>query len=548
MPRRIIPAALNQPSADGAEGLSITVRSLIAEAQALSTRLAALNEVTVAMQRSTDLEQLLLVMADQARWVIDFQRCTVTSLERGTLHQRVLRSASQASAPSDEPLYHRPAIERVLQQGYALVQHSIPPDDNPPPEARSALLLPIFDREQAIGTLNFYSAAGKPYSQHDLRIATALAMQVSAILQNARLILAVTHARDELHTVLESIGDGVVVLDLNGNVLLANRALRTIAPELPENMVGQPLPGLLSDATDSKQVFAHTTVQPAQQSLSTVAVGENTNGIAELSNGRHIAWASTPLRKAGKVEGLVLTVRDVTAQVELEQLREDMLRMLVHDFRTPLTSIIMGVDLLDYYHADGEAEGHAIMTGVVRNSAHRLLGQVNLLLDVSKLEAGRLELERSLVDLDEIAASALAAVGPLAKSAEQQLELRVASELPQISGDRELLRRVLDNLLGNACKFTPQGGQIAIGAQLDAASAEVELWVSDTGPGIPEQDREQIFEKYGQLRSARQRSGTGLGLAFCRMVAEAHGGRIGVRPGPAKGSIFWLRLPLTAPA
>ena len=551
MPRRTIsPSALSQPAADGHEVLSATVRSLIAEAQALSTRLAALNEVTVAMQRSTDLDQVLQVMVDQARWVLDFQRCTVISLDQGTLHQRVLRSVPQSGGESDETLYHRPAIERVLQQGYALAQHTIPPDDNPPPEARSALLLPLFDREQAIGTLNFYSSVGKPYSQHDLRIATALAMQVSAILQNARLILAVTHARDELHTVLESIGDGVMVIDMSGTILLANRALRTLAPQLPDTMLGQSLISLLSTPYDGQMLIAHTTPEAMQQSLGGLVHGENakakTDGVAELSSGQHIAWASTPLRKAGQVAGLVLTVRDVTAQVALEALREDMLRMLVHDFRTPLTSIIMGVDLLGYYHADGEQEGHAAMTNVVRNSAYRLLAQVNMLLDVSKLEAGRLELERQPLSIDEVAAAALTAIGPLAKSTDQRLQLLLADELPSISADHELIRRVLDNLLGNACKFTPKGGQITLGAIFDAQASEVEMYVRDTGPGIAEQDRERIFEKYGQLRSAHQSSGTGLGLAFCRMVVEAHGGRIGVRGAFAGGSIFWFRLPLVA--
>jgi PAS domain S-box-containing protein len=371
-------------------------------------------------------------------------------------------------------------------------------------------------------------------------------MQVSAILQNARLFAEVTKARDEMQTILESIGDGVLVLDLEGNVLLINRALHALLPQLAETMVGQSIFAAISAASSEQPLVTVTTGQSIalqiEELLSGIKAGQQ--GIVPLNDGRYLAWVGTPLRRGGQNEGIVLTVRDVSAQIELEQLREDMLRMLVHDFRTPLSSISMGIELISAYHREGATEQHEAMVDVVRNSAGRLIQQINLLLDISKLEVGRLMIEIEECTLQPLVAAALQAISPLANAANQSLETALPTDLPAIKADAELLRRVFDNLLANACKFTPDGGRIVVGAFVDADTAEVELWVRDTGPGIPEHEQARIFEKYAQLKASHRRTGTGLGLTFCRLVVEAHNGKIGVRNAPSGGSIFWLRLPL----
>jgi PAS domain S-box-containing protein len=544
MPRRLSQSrSVNFPSSPTEDNVSVTVRALLAEAQALSVRLAALNEVSVAMQRSTSRDKVLQVMADQARWVLDFQLCTIV-MEDEKLHQQILRSTPEVQV---DPIgCHLSVIRRVIRQRYALIQSKIPPEDNPPPEMQSAMILPLFDREQVMGTLNFYATKANQYRQEDLRIATALAMQVSAILQNARLFAEVTKARDEMQTILESIGDGVLVLDLEGNVLLINRALHVMLPQLAETMVGQSIFAAISAASSVQPLVSTTAGQGIALQIEELLTGTKAGqqGIVPLNDGRYLAWVGTPLRKAGQNEGVVLTVRDVSAQIELEQLREDMLRMLVHDFRTPLSSISMGIELISAYHREGATDQHEAMVNVVRNSAGRLIQQINLLLDISKLEVGRLMLEIEEFSLQPLVATALQSISPLASTANQSLEIALPKGLPPIKADPELLRRVLDNLLANACKFTPDGGRIVVGAFVDNDSCEVELWVRDTGPGIPEHEQARIFEKYAQLKASHRRNGTGLGLTFCRLVVEAHNGKIGVRNAPSGGSIFWLRLPL----
>jgi signal transduction histidine kinase len=533
-------------AASSPEQLTDTVRALLAEAQALSTRLATLNEVAVAMQRSADTGAMLQVMANQARWVLDFQLCAIVERDGAGYRYQVLRS----SLPLEEPrrAFHSCAIDQVLCQGHALIVAELMPDDDPPPGMRSAMLLPLYDREQVIGTLNFYTGGSQRYSQDDLRVATALAMQVAAILRNARLFAEVRRARDELHIVLESISDGVLVVDQHSRLVLINRAMRLLLDLPSKEVAGRRLLWLLSaTAVDGTRLLPRDSLRQVlagfkQAADNATPVPGLLSGSVQLADGRCLAWVCAPLVALGPPEGYVVTIRDVSVQVALERLRDDMIQMLVHDLRTPLTSIIMGLDLLPLYQQSGSQEAQMETLDRTRQAARGLLEQINLLLDMSKLEAGKMELERMSCSLPPLANAVFGVVESIARANRQSLRLAIPGDLPEFPADMNLLQRVLENLVSNACVYAPAGSEIILGAQYDEHQRQVEIWVQDAGPGIPADMREQIFEKYGQVRST-SRKGTGLGLTFCRLVVEAHGGRIAVTDAPDRGSIFSFRLP-----
>jgi len=537
-------------AASSAEELSNTVRSLLAEAQALSARLAALNEVAVAMQRSTDTSAMLQVMASQARWVIDFQLCALVERHGAGYRYHVLRS----SRPLEEPtrVFHRRAIEQVLHEGHVLMVADLSSEDDAPPGMRAAMLLPLYDREQVIGTLNFYTGTSQRYSPDDLRVATALSMQVAVILRNARLFATVTRTRDELHTVLESISDGVLVIDQHGRIVLINHAMRALIGQSAAKIDGRRLLWLLRvPGVDGTRLLSRATLhlvlarfqQHADSATNLDTAPQPLNGTLVLTDGRHLAWVCAPLVALGPSEGYVITVRDVSAQVALEQLREDMTQMLIHDLRTPLATIIMGLDLLPLDQQFGDPQTQAKTFARTQRAAQHLLSQVNLLLEVSKLESGRMELEQEGCAFPALAQAAISTVEVIADSKNQRLLLALAADLPEFLADSGLLRRVLENLLSNACKFAPSRSDIVLGAHYERQQQQIEIWVQDAGPGVPLDMREHVFEKYGQVR-ATARAGTGIGLTFCRLVVEAHGGLIGVRDAPGGGSVFWLRLPL----
>jgi signal transduction histidine kinase len=232
---------------------------------------------------------------------------------------------------------------------------------------------------------------------------------------------------------------------------------------------------------------------------------------------------------------------------ELEALRDSLTHMIVHDLRTPLTSLLTGLQTLQAMSELDEFQTEMVTMSV--RGGETLLGMINDLLDISKMESGSLSLERTDVDLRALAQRCLAQVEYLAREKELELELEVPAALPALEADEDKLRRTLVNLLGNSIKFTLQGA-VTLAIRHEPADATICCAVRDTGEGIPQEAFEKIFEKFGQVesRKAGRKMSTGLGLTFCKMVAEAHGGRIWVESELGLGSVFTVAIPVTAPA
>jgi signal transduction histidine kinase len=230
---------------------------------------------------------------------------------------------------------------------------------------------------------------------------------------------------------------------------------------------------------------------------------------------------------------------------ELETLRDSLTHMVVHDLRTPLTSLTYGLQLM---HRMGELnETQTECLDISLKGAHTLLNMINDLLDISKMEAGSLQLQYRKLIPAEVAAHSMRQVEELAQEANLVLECQAPDELPVFAGDEDKLRRILVNLLGNAIKFTPRNGRVTLRCEREGESA-LRFSIIDTGEGIPAEAFDKIFEKFGQVegRQAGHRMSTGLGLTFCKMAVEAHGGQIGVQSTLGQGSTFWFTIPLRA--
>jgi two-component system sensor histidine kinase/response regulator len=225
---------------------------------------------------------------------------------------------------------------------------------------------------------------------------------------------------------------------------------------------------------------------------------------------------------------------------EVERLRDEMRNMIVHDLRTPLTAVIVGVEMLQRHGALNE-EQRELMT-LAAGGGRTLLAMVNDLLDVEKIESGAAQLQYVELSADALVAGALEQVSPLAVEGQIELITEIASGLPQFSGDEKKLTRTLVNLIANAIKFTSGGTVTVIASQ--EKKENIRFAIRDTGVGIPAAAFDRIFEKFGQLDS--RRAGTGLGLAFCKLAVEAHGGSIQVESTPGTGSTFSFSIPLRA--
>lgn len=229
---------------------------------------------------------------------------------------------------------------------------------------------------------------------------------------------------------------------------------------------------------------------------------------------------------------------------ELEKQRDDLTHMIVHDLRTPLTSVIAGMQTMEMV-GDLNADQQD-MASIAISGGETLLGMINDLLDVEKMESGSMQLDYAVLDADELVAAAASQVASLAGSKNLTLVRQIVPDLPPFSGDENKLRRILVNLLGNAIKFTPAGGTLTVEVRPGETGQCLVFSVSDTGEGIPPEAFERIFEKFGQVESRQggRMMSTGLGLTFCKLAIEAHGGHIGVESVPGEGSTFSFTIPL----
>lgn len=229
-----------------------------------------------------------------------------------------------------------------------------------------------------------------------------------------------------------------------------------------------------------------------------------------------------------------------------EAARDELTHMIVHDLRTPLTTVIMGLDWLQRLGDDPQRqENRQRFLNNARTSAERLIRMINDLLDVNRLEAGRLHPHYAATDITQLLKERAAAYTPLAESDQKQITVQSNAPLPLVPTDAPLLERVLDNLIGNALKYTNGDGQITLAARRQGG--QVIISVADNGEGIPLAYQPHIFDKFVQVIDEDGqpiRKGTGLGLTFCRLVIEAHQGHIWVESQPEQGSTFYFTLPI----
>jgi signal transduction histidine kinase len=230
---------------------------------------------------------------------------------------------------------------------------------------------------------------------------------------------------------------------------------------------------------------------------------------------------------------------------ELEALRDSLTHMIVHDMRTPLTSLLTGLQTLEGMGELNETQAECL--GMSIQGGQSLLRMINDLLDISKMESGSLQLECAELNVGDLVLQAFQQVAQLAAEKRIALVKEISPDLPSLYADDEKLLRTLVNLLGNAIKFVPRGGAVTLSARLSDREKAVLFSVSDTGEGIPGEAFDRIFDKFGQVetRSAGRRMSTGLGLTFCKMAVEAHGGRIWVESELGRGSTFSFVIPLS---
>jgi signal transduction histidine kinase len=316
---------------------------------------------------------------------------------------------------------------------------------------------------------------------------------------------------DHLQAVLASLSEGVIVADGERRVILMNPAARGLL-SLPARGEEQ-----------SIDLFADELL-PASE--------------------RVIRSYSAPVRdEGGQVLGTVTVLRDATRDQELDRLKSEFLAVVSHELQTPLTAIKGALELvLDDDSGQLSRVQRRFLETIERNST-RLVGLVGDLLDLSRLEAGRVELEPQPLNTQSLVRGALVAVSNLFEARGTVVRVDVPESVPPILGDRRRVEQILTNLLANAAKYTPNGGVVEVAAA--SVNGHVTLSVADNGPGVPESERDIVFDKFYRGRDTLQRgeAGSGLGLAIVKSLVELHGGSVRIEESAPRGARFVVELP-----
>jgi PAS domain S-box-containing protein len=524
--------------------------------------LAALLAISQTATQSLETDKILNDTLDKSLEILDFDVGYIRTLdaEKKNLIVRVARGLSSpeflsTSFPMDSP---DPIVGKIV---FKTQKPYIGTDIRKDPmfQARtmekegviSLAMVPIVSKQRAMGFIAVGSKKLHKFTKREVRLLVAFSSQLGSALENAQLYDEVNKEKAYIENLVDNAGDAIISTDVEDRILTWNHGAEVIFGYSREETVGQSLTILL----------------PAQRTgeLEEIRDKVRLTGVIRNLEVRRIrkdgiiieaSLAVSPIRdKDDNVIGFLHLARDVTEKKRYEQRLKELDKMksafvsnVSHELRTPLTAIKASADnMLDRLIGDLNGKQVGYLTRIKSNS-DRLARLINDLLDLSTIEAGKIDLRPANLPLVTLVKEAAESLRPVA--AEKLINLTVMSADPGIIAwaDRDKVVQVLMNLIGNALKFTPTGGKVTIAVTKNSA-AWMQISVTDTGPGIPAEEVNKVFARFYQIGQAgtQKTQGTGLGLAISKALVEMHGGKIWVESEAGKGSIFSFTLPAEQP-
>ncbi len=400
---------------------------------------------------------------------------------------------------------------------------------------RQVACFPVPIKDEKTGMLIAVNPSSGVFSPDERQFLQGAADLIGTALWHFSLVTQLQNAYTQYRELFNDTLEWIFITDLQGKIVEANRRVKEALNYRWED--------LRAGALSISEVH-HLPLDLLPEEL------------ANIPSEPPLSYESTAFSKDGRsvpvqvyVRRIIMNSRphlqwimlDMTERKRLDQLRNDLLDIIYHDIRSPLGNIVSGVGLLQEMCVEQEtAKG---VLGILKRSADRIRRLTDNLLDVGRLESGKAVLNLSRVHPAELIEQAVAAIEPTAQIRHRRITVKVPDALPEVECDADMIQRVLINLLDNAIKHTHADVEIEIGADM-AGRDKVAFWVRDDGPGISPEVQERIFDKYARVSTGVR--GLGLGLAFCRMAVEAHGGKIGVESEPGDGSKFYFTLPIAA--
>ncbi len=554
------------------EELAHTLQDLTEERD----RFEALYQITRELSTSLDLDRILSEALSLINRAIGISQGAILLLdhETGRLIFRSALGRARALARSGELTAYRPGYGlagKVIETRQPRIVPDLAYDPDwittkDTPERRSALAVPLITGEDALGALLLFHPDPDYFSEDHLKMVTAAATQIATAINNAELYRLITDQAQRLgvmfrtqaaetsknQAILRGITDGVLVLDPDRNIVLVNPKAAEILNLDAAKLENQPIAwslgqSRLQEESELIRLFYHNLLK----ALEAIEAGERAAEFRFVTGKKAVTVALAPVTITGEeLPSIVAVLRDISREVEIDRLKNEFISTVSHELRTPMTSIKGYADLL----VSGSSQVGELnptqrrFVQVIQSNANRLHGLVNDILEISRIETGRVKLELASLDLSKIIEEvAVSFEGQMVKKF-LHLSLNLPQNLPPVYADQARVTQILVNLVGNAWQYTPEGGHIIIHASV-VDDQFVQVDVEDTGIGIVEEDIAYVFDRF--FRSERTEvqvvDGTGLGLSITRMYTEMLGGKIWVKSQLDMGTTFSFTLPLAAP-
>ena len=401
-------------------------------------------------------------------------------------------------------------------------------------ETRALACAPIRFQDATIGALEALNPRQGEFAPDQIELLSGIALLAGSAIAHAQLFAETQQARQRYASLFEDSIDPILISDLQGTITDANNRAETVLGYERDSLLGTSVSGLhVPEGTNRGLADLGALASGATVSY---------NGRATHRNGKTLPVEVYIKRiDIGQQPFLQWILRDISERLALDELRSDLTSMIFHDLRSPLGNIISSLEVLQV-SLPKENEPLRAVLSIAYRSSRRLLRLVESLLDLSQLEAGQAVLHMTESSVSALIIEAVEEVHPVAEAKGHLLQFDLSHDIPVVMMDVDMIRRVIINLLENAIKYTRGEGRITVSAR--KKDNQILVGVSDTGPGIAPQDQQRIFERFTRVRQEGRTKGLGLGLTFCRLAVNAHGGKIWVESEVDKGSVFYFTLPL----
>jgi PAS domain S-box-containing protein len=574
------------------------LRGQQAEIERHIAEVTTLNKLSQVITSILDLHEILAIIVDHAHWLLDAAAASVILYDR----ERDELWFGAASGEGAEFVQNRRLetgkgiVNWVIQHGEPLLVADASKDPRFFGDwdqqlgftIESILCVPLRARDQTIGAIEAINKAGGPFDHKDLTLLTSMAGSAAIAIENARLyeqaqqeiaerkraeaeLRRVNQAleeivaertrelqaeRDRTQAILEAVGEAVIVTDLQGRIQYLNPAAMELTGYTVEEAMGRSPSLWQAGEQPGEPGFQGPMSLDAAQARSVEVVSRRKDGSLYDS-----VMTVAPLldsRAGDKPIGYVSVQRDITPIKEAERLKDEFVSNVSHELRTPLSVIALVSGNLDVLYERLSDEKRQRMIRDIRQHAQVLDDLVGDVLEISRIESGRISMERGEVELVQLAREEIEKQLPLAHRKSQTLQVAGVEQL-HVRGNVDQLRQVVRNLLNNAIKYTPEDGKITCecavltgetweatwpGSNELSAGQWAALRVSDTGIGISQEDLPQVFERFYRVKTQGKIPGTGLGLSITKELVESHGGHIAAASTLGVGTVFAIYLPL----